>query len=205
VPIFKGITLNGALNFYHAQWPQAGQRIDNADKKQTEHNKDAAYSPTDEILAWAQLKAEMNRLHMHEEELFFFSKELNAKLLYYRGSRKWLIYWYKVFANYGQSALLPLIWLLVIGILSVPLYKFGFYANHSGWSEALYSAIHSSFPLLPVDKKFLDTLDLYHHHNAEFDTLSTSLLMLMKMGHSIISTILLFLVGLGIRNRLRIK
>ena len=64
VPTFHGANLHEDTTFEGVAWPEHPHK---------------SQSPYDATRAWARLRVEMNRLHKHEDELFFFAKELKAR------------------------------------------------------------------------------------------------------------------------------
>lgn len=155
-----------------------------------------------DISRWIKLKYEMNRLHRHREEADFFTKELECRALDRSAQEKALINLYKVFSDYGRGILMPFGWLIGLVVFSTILYKFNFFYEKSGWMESIYLGIKGSIPLLPYDRHLgLNSTEF----NAGFGTFKTMALMLTRAVHMTVAGILLFLIGLGIRNRLRIK
>jgi uncharacterized protein YjbI with pentapeptide repeats len=98
VPDFRGAKMHEATAWHGVQWPPAP------------HDKDAAQA---QVYAYERLKQEMERLKKHEDEQFFFRKELRARRgLVSRSRAAWLLnYLYEASSNYGQSIGRPFLWL----------------------------------------------------------------------------------------------
>jgi hypothetical protein len=117
-PDFRDAKLREATEWHDARWPLSPG------------GKEAAQ---EQIYAYERLKAEMERQKKHEDEQFFFSKELHARraLLWFRchDSRRpigerlrfafgWLLNAaYATFSGYGLSIGKPLAWLITLCIL----------------------------------------------------------------------------------------
>ncbi len=99
VPDFRGAKLHEATEWHGVRWPPSPR------------DKDAAHS---HVYAYERLKQEMERLKKHEDEQFFFAKELRARRLLVPiwSSARLLNILYDVSSDYGQSAERPLFWLL---------------------------------------------------------------------------------------------
>jgi uncharacterized protein YjbI with pentapeptide repeats len=98
VPDFRGATMHEATEWHGVKWPPAPQ-----DK----------HTAQVQVYAYERLKQEMERLKKHEDEQFFFRRELRARRgLIPPGSGAWLLnYVYEASSDYGQSIDRPLLWL----------------------------------------------------------------------------------------------
>jgi uncharacterized protein YjbI with pentapeptide repeats len=143
--------------------------------------------------AYACLKLEMNRLQKHEDELDFFALELQSRCVLlgpWRGLPIWL---YGVLSDYGRSYARPFLWLLVVAAIGAVLLVF---------SDAL--PIEKSF-----DLSFANTFNVFGFRKDFFDShyienLPAALKILAAI-QTILGVILLFLFGLGVRNKFRMK
>lgn len=139
---------------------------------------------------WAKLKLEMNGQHLHQEEMDFFAKELECRALTGDKKQRIIIYLYREIADYGRSASKPFV--VLCGLCLVMTIPYAFFYD-IGTPSSLYKAINvsldNSFPFSLIKDK-------------EASGFAFNLLAVI---HKTIATILLFLIGFAIRNRLRIK
>ncbi len=145
------------------------------------------------IDAYACLKLEMDRLKKHEDELDFFALELQSRRVQLGPWRGWPIGLYGVLSDYGRSYALPLLWLLVMAAFGAMLLVF---------SNAL--PIEESFGF-----SFANTLNVFGFRKDFFDAAAIECLpaplKILSAVQTILGTILLFLFGLGVRNKFRMK
>lgn len=104
VPDFRGAKLHEATEWHGVRWPAAP-----LDKT----------SAQDQVYAYERLKQEMERLKKHEDEQFFFRKELRARreLVPFWTAAWWFNFLYAVLSDYGQSTSKPLLWLCGLFLL----------------------------------------------------------------------------------------
>jgi uncharacterized protein YjbI with pentapeptide repeats len=153
-------------------------------------NKDEAGAFLD---AYACLKLEMDRLKKHDDELDFFALELQSRCVLLGPWRGLPILLYGVLSDYGRSYARPFLWLLIVAAIGAVLLVF---------SDAL--PIEKSFGL-----SFANTLNVFGFRKDFFDShyvedLPAALKILAAI-QTILGGILLFLFGLGIRNKFRMK
>jgi hypothetical protein len=195
-PDFRDAKLPEATEWDDAKWPPPPEDID------------AARS---QIYAFERLKAEMERSKRHEDEQFFFAKELSARraLLWFKcrdgeraiGERaKSAIGWllnaaYTTFSGYGLSIVRPLVWLIALFFLCAGV--FAATASLDGGPMNLRQAAEFSvtnlFPFLP-NKAGTDITGHLSIWTKYFGDLQ-----------SFLGVLLLFLLGLALRNRFRMK
>lgn len=149
---------------------------------------------------WVKLKYEMNRLHRHQEEAGFFRKELECRATEHNRI-KILTYLYKVSSEYGGSALLPLGVLIYSFILFTALYEFWFFNYDGDLEVSAMLSLRSTLPFVPLEKDLIDLRNVWNN----FSGTEKFFFQFLRSMHFSISTILLFLIGLGIRNHLRIR
>jgi uncharacterized protein YjbI with pentapeptide repeats len=146
------------------------------------------------IDAYACLKLEMDRLKKHEDELDFFALEMQSRRVLF-GSWRWglPIALYGLLSDYGRSYALPFLWLLGVAAIGAMLLVF---------SDAL--PIAKSFGLSAAN-----TLNVFGFRKDFFEPAEIARLPawldVMSAAQTILGTILLFLFGLGIRNKFRMK
>jgi hypothetical protein len=144
------------------------------------------------IDAYACLKLEMDRLRKHEDELDFFALEMQSRrveLGFWRGLPFAI---YKFLSDYGRSYIRPLAALILVMAIGTWLI---WYFDHDcpSW-EALGLSAANTLSVFGFRKDF----------NLAIDTPLTGLIVLAAV-QTILGTILLFLFGLGIRNKFRMK
>ncbi len=210
VPTFHGATLHEDTTFEGVTWPERP------------HDRQ---SPYDAARAWARLRVEMNRLHKHEDELVFFTRELNARAYDTRNepSAKRLLYRIYLALGAGRSVAKPLGWLLGLNaVLFLPIYWFATSAIRgrtlSIW-DILADIVSFNIPgdvvsftlgqALPfIGGSNPERVDLYRRLFAGADTAGIDVpLWLEFVGtfQQLVGVVLLFLVGLALRNRFRMK
>lgn len=147
------------------------------------------------VAAYASLKREMEKLKKHEDELRFFSLELKSREILlgkWRASPSRLYGW---LSNYGRSILRPLVGLGVTWLVGVT-----FLMRLSGrdnWHLVLGSSTANVFGILrfiPAPSLPLDDSPWLVGWEA-----------LVAGVQGIAGALLLFLFGLGVRNRFRMK
>lgn len=155
---------------------------------------------TEERDHWLKLKYEMNRLHRHREEADFFTKELECRALDGDWKEKFLITLYRSISDFGRSALLPLGALVYFFILFTALYEFTLFDANGSLEYSSYLSSKATFPFIPKDIALSPNLG-----ELNFSPTKEFFIRMTQGVQFIISATLLFLIGLGIRNRLRIK
>jgi hypothetical protein len=145
------------------------------------------------IDAYERLKLEMDRLKKHEDELRFFAEELKCRRVERGQLGGWPFGAYAVLCNYGQSYMRPFFWLLAVIVVGAV--QFWPALN---WDFLLSLALSAANTLaaLGLRKELTDP-----------DTLRalSRWQLLFSGAQMVIGPILLFLIGLGLRNRLRMK
>jgi hypothetical protein len=124
----------------------------------------------------------------HQKELEYFNYEMVAKEKSLPLFQKIPYHLYDIISNYGNSVIRPLWWLLVSFV------SFGriFSENFCIKSPYFASFMRMVFPIIQADKVFLLN---------DLEKISNGVL----LSQSIINSILLFLLLLGIRNKFKIK
>jgi hypothetical protein len=179
MPDFRNAELREATEWHGAEWPASPKNKDDAQQQ---------------VYAYERLKAEMERLKKHADEQFFFAKELRARrALEPRGSLQWLLnYAYEISSGYGQSVGQPIFWLVVLFALGADFFALA--PVHGGaplpWDVAAGLSFTNLFSFLPYKPKL--------------EELSTAAKIIGDF-QSVLGLVLLFLLGLGLRNRFRMK
>ena len=191
VPQFFGATLHEGTAWHGAVWPPpTPHRGDNGVKKR---------AAQEQVYAYERLKQEMEKLKKHEDEQFFFRKELRARReLYPRISTyRVLNFLYELLSNYGYDVLRPLAWfggLFVVGFGLFALDPFGFAGTKmSAWHAAHISLANmfGGIPLRTIARNADDVLARPAQAFAIFQTIA--------------GAVLLFLFFLALRNRFRLR
>jgi len=146
----------------------------------------------DFIRAYERLKLEIDRLKKHEDELDFFALEMQSR-------RVWLGTWtglpialYGILSDYGRSYVWPLLWLFVTALLPAPAF----------WLCGHFCILKS------LGLSFANALNVFGFRKDFFSESLNSLpweLDFLAAVQTILGTMLLFLFGLGVRNRFRMK
>lgn len=147
---------------------------------------------------YERLKQEMERLKKQEDEQFFFVKELQCREVVDGFPKNLISKAYGYVSFYGRSILRPLCglgfaWLAGL-LLLWPLGRTGF--RGLKFTEAFGLSFYNLFPFLPYRKEiytqgFLDELSRLAHIVAAWQAFA--------------GAALLFLIGLALRNRFRMK
>lgn len=135
----------------------------------------------------------MDRLKKHEDELFFFAKEMECRRVAAGGIKGLPIAIYGHVCKYGQSYIDPLCWLLtLIALGSVVL------TPTLGWDFPLALGVSAANTLGSLGfRKELVPPDILHSLPGWLQVFSGL--------QTLLGLILLFLTGLGLRNRFRMK
>ncbi len=142
--------------------------------------------------SYACLKREMERLKKHDDELYFFAREMQSRRVQL-GLWGWglPISFYGLFSDYGRSYGRPLAGLLGVWAIGAGAFSY-FDARPCGEALGLSAAnTLNVFGLLKVFNLVIDTPLAWLNVFAAVQT--------------ILGTILLFLVGLSLRNKFRLK
>lgn len=136
----------------------------------------------------------MERLKKHADEQFFFAKELRARrALEKRGSLRWLFnYAYEISSSYGQSVGIPIYWLFILFVIGVAIFAIAPVHNGAPLAIDLAAGVSATnlLSFLPYKPKLED--------------LSTSAKIVGDI-QSVLGIVLLFLLGLALRNRFRMR
>jgi hypothetical protein len=189
VPDFRGATMHEGTEWHGAIWPTPPPDSESAQNQ---------------VYAYERLKQEMERLKKHEDEQLFFRKELRAR----RGTESLLsaarllnfLYW--VLSDYGQSIGRPLIWLFGLFTIGGAV----FYAMNPNMPSAalrLEAVPHAAalsfgyiFPFIPITHEIISAIPVAGLSWAE---------KIVGVAQSVLGTPLLFLLGLALRNRFRMR
>jgi hypothetical protein len=182
---FRGAKMHEATEFDGVSWP-SGPR-----------NKETAQA---QVYAYERLKQEMERLKKHDDEQFFFRKELRAR----RGlnpawSGTWLLnYVYEASSDYGQSIGRPLLWLFGLFLFGTAAFATAPISNgtHMTMPQAAALSFANIFSFLPLARELM-VADIVEDLSKAAQ--------IIGVVQSLIGALLLFLVGLALRTRFRMR
>jgi uncharacterized protein YjbI with pentapeptide repeats len=185
VPDFRGAKMHEATEWHGTKWP---------------------YTPLGKVDAQAQvyayerLKLEMERLKKHEDEQLFFRKELRARRgLVSKWSVTWILnYLYGNVSDYGHSIGRPLLGLVILFGSGVAIFATIPVLNKAALPlrTAVGLSFGNIFSFLPIKRDILP---------AEMILSLSSVAQATGAAESLIGAALLFLLGLAVRNRFRLK
>jgi Pentapeptide repeats (9 copies) len=141
--------------------------------------------------AYACLKLEMDRLKKHEDELDFFALEMRSRRVLLGPLRGLPIALYGVLSDYGRSYARPLVALFIVAAIGAG--AFWYFDARTFWEALGLSAANT-----------LNVFGFRRDFNLAIDTPFAWLKVFAAL-QTILGTILLFLFGLGIRNKFRMK
>jgi Pentapeptide repeats (9 copies) len=185
VPDFRGAKMHEATEWHGVSWPPAPK------------DKDAAQA---QVYGYERLRQEMERLNKHEDEQFFFGKELRARRgLVRHWSGAWLLnYLYEASSSYGQSVARPLFWLF--GLLAIGAAFFAgapvFNGTRIPIPRAAGVSFANIFSFLPIKREIM---------TAEMIAGLSSAAQIVGVVQSLLGVVLLFLLGLALRSRFRMR
>jgi uncharacterized protein YjbI with pentapeptide repeats len=146
--------------------------------------------------SYACLKREMDRLKKHEDELDFFAVELQSRRVLLGPWKGLPIAMYGLLSDYGRSYLRPL--LALVGVVAFGTLALLLSNRLSPWQ-----------PLEPFGLSLANTLNVFGFRKDFFEPATIqglpAVMEVVAAVQSILGTILLFLAGLGIRNKFRMK
>jgi hypothetical protein len=183
--------LHEGTTWHGVQWPETPRNVDRA---------------REFVGAYERLKLEMDRLKKHNEELDFFARELHCRRMLLGFWRGFPLTLYGALCGYGRYYMRPLSLLVIIVVWgAVPIRAhFG-----GGWSLSTFTFTNHSFGGGAIGLSFANTFaalgirkDLI---NPELLSLLPGWLKVVAAIQTILGIVLLFLFGLSIRNRFRMK
>jgi hypothetical protein len=189
VPDFRGATMHEATEWHGAIWPAAPRDSEIAQAQ---------------VYAYERLKQEMERLKKHEDEQRFFRKELRARRVLESplSAARLLNFLYEALSDYGQNIGRPLFWLLALFATGVAVF-FAMNPNMPIAALRLEAFPHAAavsfgniFPFIPITHEIISAIPVARLSWAE---------KIVGVAQSLLGTPLLFLLGLALRNRFRMK
>jgi hypothetical protein len=185
VPDFRGAKMHEATEWHGVRWPTAPR------------GRDAAQL---QVYAYERLKQEMERLKKHDDEQSFFRKELRARRgLVSPWSAAWLLnYTYEISSGYGQSMLRPTLWLLAVFVVGVAVFAGSpvFEGMPMTVPRAASLSFVNIFSFLPIKREIM---------TADMVAGLSSAAQIVGVVQSLLGLVLLFLLGLAMRSRYRMR
>ena len=183
---FRGATMHEATEWHGVTWAPPGSKA----------------GAQQQVYAYERLKQEMERLKKDEDEQNFFRRELRARRGLVRPlSGGWLLNLvYQASSDYGNSISGPLLWLF--GVFAAGASIFARASLHCGKAMSIKLAAKLSFANIFV---FLpDKREIMMADKTMVDCLSNTT-QAVSAAQSLLGVVLLFLLGLALRNRFRMK
>lgn len=203
---FSGTKFSGHTSFVAAQFCQHPPDFHNASLYDGTLWHGAVWPPISQdrplaimhLYKYERLKQEMERLKKHEDEQFFFIKEMQCREVRDGFPGNLFSRAYGLFSNYGASVARPLWGLLALFLLGDAVFESTDARQNAPIPshKALGLSFANLLSFLPIRKEvfgdaFLNTLSPLAH--------------VVSTGQAIFGAVLLFLLGLTLRNRFRMK
>lgn len=186
-PAFFGAKLHQDTDWHGINWPAAPK-----------HELEAVKF----IRAYECLKQEMDRLKKHEDELNFFARELGCRRVLVGPLRGLPIALYSWLCDYGRSYVRPLSGLLMTVLVGAAPFWQHFHKYEYGLSTSKAFGLSAGLSLANTFGVFGFRKELVAQGVVEG---LTNLLTMIAAFQTILGAVLLFLLGLALRNRFRIK
>jgi hypothetical protein len=191
VPRFFGATLHEGTTWHGVVWPSPSLSRD------ADTNKALAQQ---QVYAYERLKQEMEKLKKHEDEQFFFRKELRARRELHPmiSTHRLLNFLYELLSNYGYGVLRPVGWfggLFFVGFVLFAIDPLEFSGKKLTTLDAAFTSFANMFGSLPLKTLANYTTDKTFAYSAE----------IFAIFQTIAGAVLLFLFFLALRNRFRLR
>ena len=185
LPEFFGAAFHEGTRWDRAKWPRPP--IDQNEAQM-------------QVPAYERLKQEMEKLKKHEDEQFFFRKELRARReLQKRWSFEWWMnFIYEWTSDYGHSATQPIFWFIALFEIGV-LVWLASSSQRAGLAITLYEAGQISIA------KMLGSFSWIVPVGSEIKVSTKMLAQFFSAFQSLAGLLLIFLFLLGLRNRFRLR
>lgn len=186
VPDFRGATMHEATEWHGVAWPKPPSKRDDAQAQ---------------VYAYERLKQEMERLKKHEDEQHFFRRELRAR----RGlvpvlSGGWLLnFAYQSSSAYGLSIARPILWLFAVFLGGTAIFSRAplFCGAPMPTKLAVKLSFANIMVFLPISREIMTTPNM--------TPCLSNTTVAVSAAQSLLGVVLLFLLGLSLRNRFRMK
>jgi Pentapeptide repeats (9 copies) len=186
VPDFRGATMHEATEWHGVTWPKPPGSKEDAQQQ---------------VYGYERLKQEMEQRKKHEDEQKFFRRELRARRGLLRTlSGEWLVNLiYQGSSDYGNSFMRRLFWLFVVFaagtaiFVRAPLYC----GAPMPVKLATKLSFANIFVFLPDKREIM--------MNAKMVDCLSNTTQAVSAAQSLLGVVLLFLLGLALRNRFRMR
>lgn len=182
-PNFNGAELHEGMILHGVKWPPPPN---------------SPVSAARHVRAYARLKLEMERLNRHEDEITFFALEMAARRVEIgpRSIHGTLLGIYGHACDYGRSYARPLGLFLYLMLVSPVVLASAFGDTPADFRKAVFLSVSNALSAFALKRDFFNADELLNFPNW---------IKLFSVAHSIVSLALLFLFGLGLRNRFRLR
>ena len=182
-PIFADTSLHEGTTWHDVQWPQTP---------------DYPIAARDMADAYSHLRRRSNAIQDHEAELDFYGRELRAKRAAVGGATGLLISLYEWSCGFGASVGLPFFWLLGLWTGMAPVYHL--ILQHAGRVGIDPMQIYG-FSLASLGGFFGMRKEFFGHFTEDLPAMAQTI----SGAQSLLGAVFVFLLGLSLRNRFRIK
>ncbi len=202
VVIFSGAKLEAATDFADCRFEKSPPQLDGAPLHPRTNWRRVLWPRPNGLVreeiealtdAYCILKIEMEKQKRHEDELMFFALELQcrqAELGLIKGLSVLLYGW---ICDYGKSYLKPFIWLVALFNVGAP--ALFFLQPDLGWAKSVGLSAVNCLAGLGLRKELM---------GKTVESLGTGALIVSGI-QMVLGLVFLFLIGLGLRNRFRMK
>lgn len=159
VPSVNGIETKGIINFDSAEFPKlpdepiSDETMSKEDRKKLAVDRDIYFKKISNFKnAYCYLKSSMNERDIHDMEIIFFRKELEAraKLEKTTDATKFLIWLYKVTSDYGDGVAKPFKFLLITSFIFLLIYIL--FPTVGTWINSFQITLANSIPFVTPNK-----------------------------------------------------
>ena len=182
-PVFADTTLHEGTTWHDVQWPGTP---------------DDPIAARDMADSYSHLRRRSNAIQDHEAELDFYGRELRAKRAAVGGANGFLISLYEWSCGFGASVGLPFFWLLGLWTGLAPVYHL--ILQHAG-RAGIDPAQMYGFSLVSLGGFFGMRKEFF----ADFTENLPAMAQTLSGAQSLLGAVFVFLLGLSLRNRFRIK
>jgi len=178
-PQLAGASMHQRTNWRRVLWP----RLNGLEHEEIEALTDA----------YCILKLEMEKQKRHEDELMFFALELQCRQIELGLIKGLPVILYGCTCDYGKSYLKPFIWLVALFNVGAP--ALFFLQPDLGWAKSVGLSAVNCLAGLGLRKELM---------GKTLESLGTGALIVSGV-QMVFGLVFLFLIGLGLRNRFRMK
>ncbi|MEQ9326704.1 MAG: pentapeptide repeat-containing protein [Rhodospirillales bacterium] len=148
--------------------------------------------------SYSHLRRRSNAIQDHEAEIDFFGRELRAKRAWKGGVSGLLITMYELSCSFGQSIIRPILWLLFLFGAMPPIYHL---VIQYTWDVSVDVASMYMFSF----KSLFGLLGFRRDISGQWFEELSLLIQVLSYFQTMLGGVFVFLLGLSLRNRFRIK